>query len=189
MIDNAGNQVAEWHGLIDPDLLAGEVARLGTYYNQGIIGVEVNNQGRSTADHLKIKYPLHKLYHREVLDENFRTMTKKLGWLTNVATRQAMIGELIGLVRTHGLKVKSAALIEECMSFVRDKQGKPGAQPGCHDDRVMAMAIAVQMKTAFPYLVEHPPAPPLNDQQKAFKAKMKKLKEKQLMRVRYANKY
>jgi hypothetical protein len=34
-------------------------------------------------------------------------------------------------------------LLSECRSFVRLPDGKIGARPGMHDDRVMAMAIGL----------------------------------------------
>ena len=36
---------AEWHGHIDPDLFADELAKLGMLYNKALVGCEDNNHG------------------------------------------------------------------------------------------------------------------------------------------------
>ena len=44
----ASEQVAQWHGLIDPDLLGSEVIpNLGWFYNTADAGVEPNNDGKT----------------------------------------------------------------------------------------------------------------------------------------------
>jgi len=40
-------------------------------------------------------------------------------------------------------RFQSRKLLAECRSFVRLANGSSGARPGTHDDRVMAMAIAL----------------------------------------------
>jgi len=40
-------------------------------------------------------------------------------------------------------RFQSRRLLAECRSFVRLSNGSSGAQAGAHDDRVMAMAIAL----------------------------------------------
>ena len=157
IIDHTLAQAAEWHGHIDPDLLAIEVKTLAVAYNNAIVGVESNNQGIATLNKLKEIYPLWKIYHREVLDENFKTTTKKIGWQTSTASRLVMVADLLSFVREHRLIIRSKKLIDECLSFIRNKKGKPEAQQGCYDDRVMAMAVALQMWKAFPTFVNNPP--------------------------------
>ena len=57
-----------------------------------------------------------------------------------------MIDDLARMIRERLLGLPSQETIEECMSFVIDDRGKPSAVEGQHDDRVMALAIAVQMQ-------------------------------------------
>jgi hypothetical protein len=49
-----------------------------------------------------------------------------------------------------GLKIHSERTISECMTFVKNEKGKPEAQGDCHDDTVMAGAIAIQMHKLCP---------------------------------------
>ena len=43
-------------------------------------------------------------------------------------------------------KFRSERLLRECRTFVRQRNGKMAAQSGEHDDCVMAMAIALQVR-------------------------------------------
>jgi phage terminase large subunit len=90
-----------------------------------------------------------------------------------------MVADLIGFVREHKIILKSRKLIDECLSFVRNKRGKPEAQQGCHDDRVMAMAIALQVWKANPSLVINLPVikPEMDWNRKNWEAKMAKKKK------------
>ncbi len=68
------------------------------------------------------------------------------GWLTTVVSRPPMLGRLgAALVESPGCFM-SRALLGECRSFVRHRDGSTGAQSGTHDDRVMAMAMALGVR-------------------------------------------
>lgn len=43
---------------------------------------------------------------------------------------------------------RSERFLNECRTFVRDRDGRPGGAPGTHDDCVMAMAIAWAVRAA-----------------------------------------
>ena len=56
-----------------------------------------------------------------------------------------MIGQLIEVMRGNGVNlVNDRTTLEEMLTFVRNEQKKlrPEAEPGAHDDCVMALAIA-----------------------------------------------
>ena len=82
---------------------------------------------------------------REETNDVGETSTSKLGWETNIRTRPILISDLGMYIRNRDIKISDRSTINELMTFVKDEKGKPQAQPGCHDDRVMALAIAVQM--------------------------------------------
>ncbi len=142
-------QVAEWWGHMDPDQFGEELEKLGYWYNKAWIGPEINKDGIKTArvlaDH---NYP--RLYKREVLDLEEPTETDKLGWYTGPQSRPLMLADMEEQIREDSLAIHSQGLISECLVFVRDDTGKPAAQEGCNDDRVMAMAIAIQMNQLCP---------------------------------------
>jgi len=136
---------AEWHGHIDPDLFADELAKLGYLYGRALIGVEDNNHGGTTNRALlrRLNYP--NLFYRQALDDRGARKTQKLGWRTEVATRPIMIDDLAALVRD-GFICPSKQIIEEMMSFVVKPDGKAEAEESCFDDRVIASAIALQIR-------------------------------------------
>lgn len=71
---------------------------------------------------------------------------KKIGWVTNMATRAKMLDDLALSLKQHINIIPHEETILEMMSFIKNpRTGKPEAAPGKHDDLVMAEAIAWQM--------------------------------------------
>ena len=141
ILDRNLNQVVEWQGYCDIDQLGELAISLANQYDS-FIGFEVNNQGIALAQYLKKHFPLFRLYHREVYDENYKTITKKLGWHTNRNTKHVMLTQMVEEVRERRLGIKSQELVSECFQAVRDADGIVNTQG---KDRLMAMAIALQM--------------------------------------------
>ena len=98
--------------------------------------VERNNHGSGVLAYLKsmCRYP--HIYEEAGQD----------GWLTSSLSRPAMIGRLAAALVERPNAFQSRRLLKECRSFVRLRNGKTGAQPGAHDDCVMAMAIALSAR-------------------------------------------
>lgn len=140
-------QVAKWHGHIDPDLFAGELEKLGNYYNKALIAVESNNHGFTTLNILKRTYI--NLFEMEKYDENTDTTTKKLGWATNKKTKPLVIDNLAYMIREKLINSFDQSFINECMTYIREENGSTNAQSGCHDDLVMATAIALFVMSNF----------------------------------------
>ena len=136
--------VAVWHGQIDPKTFGKELERLGYFYNTAMIAVERNNQGIATLVQLNdAYYPM--LYYRDDITDTGEATTSKLGWETNIRTRPILVSDLGNMIRNRDLFCIDEPTINECMTFVRNKTGKEEAQEGCHDDRVLSLAIAVQV--------------------------------------------
>jgi hypothetical protein len=68
------------------------------------------------------------------------------GFLTSTITRPLMIGGLGAALVEAPEKFSSERLLKECRTFVRHRNGKIAAQNGEHDDLVMAMAIALEVR-------------------------------------------
>ncbi len=60
-------------------------------------------------------------------------------------TKPLMIDYLAQALRERSFTDYDATFIRECMTYVTDDNGRTNAQEGCHDDTVMATAIALQM--------------------------------------------
>lgn len=146
-----GIQVASIHGLWEPDEFAHVLSQAALkYFSSGkmgppFIGVERNEYGHATLNELWNHIRYQNLYWQEEFDERKQKMGRKLGWRTTPGNRSIMITELVKSVRERRLKVLDPDFVSECLTFTRNARGRPEAQRGCHDDRVMACAIAWQM--------------------------------------------
>ena len=137
--------VARWRGHIDPDLLGAVVFALGTFYNTALVGVEINNHGLTTVQHLRNKF-YRNLYMRETSEEHqFQERTALMGWRTDRKTKPIIINNLVQAIRDNDIIDLDVVFIRECMTYVRDDQGHTNAQEGMYDDTVMAKAIALQL--------------------------------------------
>jgi hypothetical protein len=56
-----------------------------------------------------------------------------------------MLDALAEGVRNATIEIPSADTVKEAFTFVRGDEGRPEAQEGTHDDRVISLAIAHQM--------------------------------------------
>ncbi|MEG1996868.1 MAG: hypothetical protein RR051_00340, partial [Clostridiales bacterium] len=143
-------QVAEWHGHIDPDLLGNEAALLGRFYNLGRIIPESNNHGIATINALK-RCGYQRIYRRRTVGTTENRTGIEYGFLTTGKTKSLAVNALGALIRSNAGKIKSANALRECLTFVWDNKGAPNAQSGCFDDRVMGMALAVYGMDEIPW--------------------------------------
>ena len=140
----SGEQVATWHGRIDVDLFGEELFKLGKFYGNALIGVESNNHGLTAITALRnLNYP--NLY-REVpkADSVKKQGGTRFGWRTDKASKPLMIDELNRAIRNRDILIYDEPTMAELRTYVRDERGRMGGSP--HDDRVMSLAIAVQMR-------------------------------------------
>ena len=137
-------QVAVWHGRIDPDLFGLEAIKLAIYYNKAFIGIENNNSGLTTVTRIK-KENYWNVYFKTSYDQFADKESLQLGWKTTTATKPLMIDDIAKAIREMYIKINDEQTIRECMTYVIDDQGRTNAQTGCFDDRVVGLAIAYQM--------------------------------------------
>ncbi len=112
---------------------------------------EMNSIGQSVLDTFKrAEYPY--IYQREHKEEtDVEEDSSFLGWKTTVKTRKPMIADLITVVNEGELHVYDQRIIDEARSFVHDKNGKPCADTGRHDDCIMSLAGVIQLHQRCPY--------------------------------------
>lgn len=152
-------QVAEWHGHVDPYELADIVNDLGYYYNEGLLVVEDNDMGSVTVTRLfrDLCYP--NLYYREnraTADD--KVSTKRIGWHTSGTNKGDIVSELALHIKNWertGFTPHSIKFVDECRTFAvhldRRGQDRYAAQSDCHDDCVMAAGIALQGMLSWQY--------------------------------------
>ena len=137
--------VARWRGHTDPDVLGYEIKKLGYWYNQALVAVEINNHGLTTVGYLKSEL-YHNLYMRERgLDNQWEEPTSFMGWRTDTKTKPLMIDELAMAIREGEIEDYDPVFIREAMTYVIDDRGRTNAQDGEHDDTVIASAICLQI--------------------------------------------
>ena len=146
VLDNiSGEQVAELSHQTDEDLYARQMYCLGKYYNEALIGVEVNFSTYPEKELERLEYP--RLYHRQQEDSITHKYQLKKGFKTTSITRPIIIAGLVEVIRDDTDTLNSEELLRECLSFIKNEQGRAEAEQGKHDDRVMAMAIAHYIRT------------------------------------------
>jgi len=102
------------------------------------------NTGAATIARLKdLNYP--SLFRMKDFTSTDPKASLNIGWVTSSLTRPKMLDDLSLAVRQHIIAIYDGPIIDEMQTFVRNKQGRPEARQGCHDDQVMALAIAWQL--------------------------------------------
>ena len=145
VLDNiSGEQAAELSHKTDEDLYARQMYCLGMYYNQALIGIEVNFSTYPEKELERLHYP--KLYQRQIEDSITHKRQLKYGFKTTSITRPIIIAGLVEVIRDDIDTINSVELLRECLSFVRNDKGRAEAEQGKHDDRVMASAIAYYIR-------------------------------------------
>lgn len=133
------------------DIFAEQMVLAATWYNMALLGFELNNKcGGSLKSELKrFEYP--NLYRKRRYDKVTDEYTEKIGWTSDKITRPMMYNDLRQIVRgyqpnyTPEITLFSKETVGEMFTFITDKDGKPRAQNGEHDDEVAALAGVVQM--------------------------------------------
>ncbi len=94
------------------------------------------------------------LYYHTYTDRKIPEETRRLGWVTNRITKEAMLNRLAETIQDRGLCIFSKTTLLEMQGFVWDAEKKtfrqhykaPDARLA-HDDEIMALAIANEMRS------------------------------------------
>ena len=135
-------QVGEYvNNNISPDEFARVLSWIGGLYNQALINIETNNHGILTLYQLIEEYPINCIYR----DDRFSQTTYDRGTQTTRRSKPLIIGNLRRALAS-GLTVVSTYLRGELSSFIEkntsDVNTRLEARDGCHDDSVIATALA-----------------------------------------------
>ena len=153
------NIAAELHGKIDPDLAAEQLHYLGRWYNTARLAIEMGGgYGEAVViplrDGKRGRRPYPKLYRHVQDDRPDYKQNITYGFPVTSKTRPLIISALERALREHDLPHLPMTAILECKTFVRaETNPSPRAADGTNDDRVMALAGAIEMFRRFG---EHP---------------------------------
>lgn len=157
----SGMQCAELHAHLTPQELASQVAALAREYNQALVAVERNNHGHAVLAYLDTSEHYDNIFFQGQTGRNTsRGSSTRIaqaqggippgaspGWLTTAASRPRILEQLAAFLSNDAHLLHSRGLLEECRTFVRDETGFASAACGSHDDRVLAMAIALEVRS------------------------------------------
>ena len=96
----------------------------------------------------------HKQYAREAQDTYTGKTEKRFGFKTTSLTRPTAISRLIEVVREHCNTINDKATLEELLAIVRNERGRIEAPQGGHDDMMMGLAIAHQIREQVVFINE-----------------------------------
>lgn len=144
VLDEEYNMCASWHGHTDPDLFGDELVKLAKYYNEAYLTPETNNHGHTTMRRI-LNREYWNIYYQKNYSKISDQVTQKPGWRTDRRTKPLMINMLCEFIREEWIDMPWDHLISELFTYVRLEDGSTNAQTGCHDDIVMATAIALQL--------------------------------------------
>jgi len=145
VIDNiTGKVVAKLWQEFDEVEYTRQVYCLGKFYNNALIGLECNFS----------TYPVNELeglgydnqYIRQVEDSYTHKMEKKLGFRTTSTSRPRILAQLQTIVLEEIDKIPDKDTLKEMLTFIKNEKGRPEAQEGYHDDLVMGLAIAYDIR-------------------------------------------
>jgi len=145
-------QVMEYQGKIQPDLLAQIVEEYGNLYKAYTVVDVTGGMGVSTV--LKLLEFEYKRLHYDstsgkILSARQRELTSydrsnnnKIPGFHATNVRLPMISNLEYMIRTNGVKIRSSRMISEMKTFIY-KNGRPDHMEGYHDDLLMSLGMAL----------------------------------------------
>ena len=139
-----GVQVAKLRHQFDADQYTRQMYCLGRYYKDALIGIEANFDSFPIRELQRLGYP--KQYTREAQDTYTGKTEKRFGFKTTSLTRPTIISKLIEIVREHCDTINDKDTLEELLTIVRNEKGRIEAPSGGHDDQMMSLAIAHEIR-------------------------------------------
>lgn len=142
VIDNLTKEtVAQIHiQHIDEDVFGEQMYCLGKYYNNALIGIEVNWSLTPMKRVSDLGY--NNVYVREHHDRYTNVIRNEMGVWTDRKSKPIMIDILKRLMREDASIECDEQTLREMLTYIKNDQGGYEAQEGYHDDLVMATAIA-----------------------------------------------
>lgn len=168
-----GSEAAHLCGTFEPELFALQLDALGLAYG-GRLGVERNGPGVAVLQKLRSlvaeriargDHQPYSLYHHvepgrdPVQAGQVLPPAHLAGWRTTSASKPVLVQELGEALRTDLLQIHTPALLQELRAYAYDDIGRTSAPSGQHDDRVIALALAWQMRHAYTLIPRPAPRP------------------------------
>ena len=147
-----GIQVAKLKQQFDADQFTKQMYCLGMYYGWALIGIEANFDSFPIMELQRLGYPSQ--YVRETPDTFSGKTEKRFGFKTTKLTRPTIISRLVEIVREHSETINDKETIEELLTIIRNDKGRIEAPEGGHDDEMMSLAIAHEIRDQVVFVQE-----------------------------------
>ena len=157
VLDNTdGSQVAVLRQELDEISYTRQMYCLGMYYNKALIGIEANYSTFPIQELERLKYP--NQYVRVKEDKYTKKTEKSYGFKTTSVSRPRILGQLQAIVKESIELLVDIDTLKEGLTFIKNEKGRAEAQVGYHDDLIMALAIAYDIRTQQSFKVNRPTA-------------------------------
>ncbi len=140
VIDRNMEQVAVYHGHIDPDKFGALLVKVAKWYNGAVLAPEVNAHGHAVLAAIK-NLGYYKVFKREVQEELGKDLQEKVGWHTNVKSKMLMLDELVAAFRDGSIKINCQETLKEMLTLNIEDDGNITLNS---KDRTVALAISIQ---------------------------------------------
>lgn len=139
-----GVQVAVLKHQFDADQYTRQMYCLGMYYKTALIGIEANFDSYPIRELQRIGYT--NQFVREAVDTYTGKKEKRFGFKTTSLTRPTIISRLVAIVREEVDSINDKDTLEELLTIIRNEKGRIEAPEGGHDDQMMGLAIAHEVR-------------------------------------------
>lgn len=140
-----GVQAAVLKHQFDADQYTRQMYCLGVYYKKALIGIEANFDSYPIRELERLGYT--NQYVREQQDSYSGKMERRFGFRTTPLTRPTIISRLIETVRENTDSINDEDTLRELLTIIRNEKGKAEAPEGRHDDQMMGLAIAHEIRS------------------------------------------
>lgn len=136
-------QVAVWHGRLDPIAFGEEMIKIGRFYNNAMLCPEIEGGGQATiATLLARNYP--NIWQNQQADKAPGKVAMTYGMSMNFQRKSWVIGALKNLIVTNSITIHCRRTYNQLRDYIVRPNGQWGnSNEGKYDDAVMALAICV----------------------------------------------
>lgn len=119
---------------------AANIDLLSKWYGRCIVAVEINCGIGLLKELRDLGVPLTRM---STWDKVKQVSVSQLGWETNQDTRTMIIDALAHRIREQSIEIMCVQVSQQLQKFIVNKDGRPEAMSGHHDDDVLSAAIGV----------------------------------------------
>ena len=146
VLDNTtGKQVAVLKQEFDEIEYTRQMYCLGKHYNNALIGIEANYTTYPIQELERLQYP--KQFIRKKEDKYTKKTEKSFGFKTTPISRPRILAQLQTIFKELIELIVDVDTLKEGLTFIKNEKGRAEAQQGYHDDLIMALAIAYDIRT------------------------------------------